>query len=58
MGKGKIADKKPLEKLVSDQFLERSESVAAEVRILAQEGKISKDARVYRSHPGPRFPPK
>ena len=35
MGTGKIADKKSLEKLVSDQFQERSESVAAEVRVLA-----------------------
>ncbi|MDD1760920.1 MAG: YkgJ family cysteine cluster protein [Methanothrix sp.] len=52
INKGKIADKKSLEKLVVQQFQERSESVATEVRILAQEGKISSDARVYRSHPG------
>jgi uncharacterized protein len=58
IGTGKIADKKPLEKLVGDQFLERSEAVATEVRILAEESKIQKDARVFRSHPGPRFPPK
>ncbi len=37
-----------------EQFRERSESVAAEVRILAQEGKIAKDAKIYRSHPGRR----
>jgi uncharacterized protein len=55
---GKIADKKPLEKLVIDQFQERSEAVATEVRTLLMEGKISGGARVYRSHPGPRFPPK
>ena len=54
MGKGKIADKKVLERLVYDQFQQRSESVAAEVRILAQEGKIPRDARIYRSHPGRR----
>jgi uncharacterized protein len=58
MEKGKIANKKSLEKLVSDQFRKRSESVAAEVRTLALEGKISRDAMIYRSHPGPRFPPK
>jgi hypothetical protein len=58
MGDGKMADKKSLEKLVLDQFRERSEVVATEVRILAEEGKISRDAGVYRSHPGPRFPPK
>ena len=56
IGAGKMADKKSLEKLVSDQFRERSESVAAEMRVLAEEGKISRDAGVYRSHPGPRFP--
>jgi uncharacterized protein len=54
IGKGKIADKRQLEKLVSDQFVTRSESVAAEVRILAQEGRISCDALVYRSYPGRR----
>ncbi|MFA6373437.1 MAG: YkgJ family cysteine cluster protein, partial [Methanothrix sp.] len=53
-GNGKIADKKLLEKLVSDQFQERSEAIATEVRILAQDGKISSDARIYRSHPGRR----
>jgi uncharacterized protein len=58
IGKGKIADNRQLEKLVSDQFVKRSESVAAEVRILAQEGRISEDAVVYRSHPGRRAQPK
>ena len=52
IGNGKIADKKELERLVYEQFQQRSESVAAEVRILAQEGKIQRDARIYRSHPG------
>ena len=54
MGKGKIADRKRLERLVLDQFKERSESVAAEVRTLAEEGRIGKNARIYRSHPGRR----
>ena len=54
IGNGKIADKKELERLVYEQFQQRSESVAAEVRILAQEGKISQDAMIFRSHPGRR----
>ena len=54
MGKGKIADRNRLERLVLDQFKERSESVAAEVRTLAEEGRIGKNARIYRSHPGRR----
>jgi Fe-S-cluster containining protein len=54
MGKGKIAEKKMLEELVSRQFVERSESVASEVRTLAEQGKIASDARVFRSHPGRR----
>ncbi len=52
VGKGKIADKKSLEKLVADQFMERSESVAAEIQKLAEEGRISSDLKIYRSHPG------
>jgi Fe-S-cluster containining protein len=58
IGKGKIADKKQLETLVGDQFRERSEVVAAEVQILVEEGKIQSNASVFRSHPGPRYPPK
>jgi Fe-S-cluster containining protein len=54
MGKGKIADRKRLEGLVLDQFRERSQSVASEVRALAEAGKIAKNARIYRSHPGRR----
>ncbi|HNX09141.1 MAG TPA: YkgJ family cysteine cluster protein [Methanothrix sp.] len=52
MGAGKMADRKALEKMVADQFKERSESVAAEVRSLVALGMISGDAKVYRSHPG------
>jgi Fe-S-cluster containining protein len=52
IGKGKMADKRMLEKLVSDQFLQRSESIAAEVQRLAAEGKIQKSAEIYRSFPG------
>ena len=54
IGKGKRREKKDLEKLVSDQFLQRSESVATEVQRLAAMGMIQKDAKVYRTHPGRR----
>jgi Fe-S-cluster containining protein len=54
MGKGNIAEKKMLQEMVSKQFMQRSESVAAEVRYLAEQGKIAIDARVFRSHPGRR----
>jgi len=55
IGKGKMADKKKLEKLVSDQFQQRSESVATEVQRLAAEGKIRKSAEIYRSFPGKKY---
>lgn len=51
IGKGKSAAKRDLEKLVVDQFKQRSESVASEVRRLAAEGMIRKDAQIYRTHP-------
>ncbi len=54
IGKGKKVDGKDLEKLVVSQFLQRSESIAIEVRKLAAEGKIQKDAKIYRSFPGRR----
>jgi uncharacterized protein len=55
IGKGKMADKKMLEKLVSDQFLQRSESVAIEVQRLAAKGNIHKSAEIYRSFPGKKY---
>lgn len=54
IGKGKRVAKGDLEKLVVDQFRDRSESIASEVRVLATEGKIQKDAEVYRTLPGRR----
>ncbi len=57
IGKGKKVDKKALEKLVVEQFLLRSRSVAAEVQKLAAEGRIQKDAKVYRTIPGRRSKP-
>lgn len=52
IGRGKRAAKRDLEKLVVDQFRQRSGSVAAEVQRLAAEGKVRKDARIYRTLPG------
>ncbi|MCX6681234.1 MAG: YkgJ family cysteine cluster protein [Methanothrix sp.] len=54
IGKGKSVAKKDLERLVVDQFRQRSESIASEVGILAREGKIQKDAEVCRTLPGRR----
>jgi uncharacterized protein len=54
IGKGKSVSKKDLERLVIDQFRQRSETIASEVRILGAEGKIQKDAEVYRTLPGRR----
>ncbi|OPY50339.1 MAG: Flagellin N-methylase [Methanosaeta sp. PtaU1.Bin060] len=52
IGTGRKVDKRSLEKLVVEQFRERSEAVAAEVRKLAGTGRIQKDARVFRTLPG------
>jgi hypothetical protein len=54
MGKGKFAAKKDMETLVVDQFRQRSESVASEVRKLAAEGTIQKGAKIFRTMPGRR----
>jgi len=54
IGKGKAAAKKDLEKLVIDQFRQRSESISLEVQKLAADGKIQKDAQIYRTLPGRR----
>jgi hypothetical protein len=54
IGRGKNVAKNDLEKLVVDQFRQRSESIASEMRILGAEGKIQKDAEVYRTFPGRR----
>jgi Fe-S-cluster containining protein len=57
IGKGKNVDRKALVKLVTDQFRARSECVAAEVQCLVAEGKIRKDAAVYRTLPGGKSKP-
>jgi Fe-S-cluster containining protein len=54
MGVGKEPDRKKLEKLVLDQFIERMEAIGPKVQRLRMEGKILPDARIYRTMPGKR----
>lgn len=54
IGKGASVDKKRLEKLVVDQFLNRTESIFPKVQRLASEGKIDRCAKIYRTLPGRR----
>ncbi len=54
IGTGTNTDKKELEKLVVDQFLQRTECIAPQIQRLALEGKIQKGAEVYRTLPGRR----
>lgn len=54
IGKGKSINKKALETLVVDQFLERTQSIAPEIQRLAAKGMIQKDAKIYRTYPGKR----
>lgn len=52
IGKGKPVDRKKLEKLVEDQFLQRMEDITPQIERLNASGAISKDARVFRTLPG------
>jgi Fe-S-cluster containining protein len=52
IGKGVVADKHELVRLVMDQFTQRDESISPVVQKLVKKGKIRKDARVYRTMPG------
>lgn len=54
IGKGSSVDKKKLEKLVVNQFIQRAESVASEVQKLRARGEISGEAQIYRTMPGRR----
>lgn len=54
IGKGSHVDKRKLEKLVVDQFVQRADSVASEVRNLRARDAISKGAQIYRTMPGRR----
>jgi uncharacterized protein len=52
IGKGKKVDKRKLEKLVVDQFLQRTEDINPHVQRLNASGAISKKARIFRTLPG------
>lgn len=54
MGKGKRVDKRKLEKLVADQFLQRSEDITPHVQRLKASGEIAEKARIFRTLPGRR----
>lgn len=54
IGKGKVVDKKGLEKLVADQFMERAQCVALEIQKLREDGKLAEEAQIYRTMPGRR----
>ena len=56
IGKGVSVDKVKLEKLVVDQFLQRSDSILPRVQRLASEGKIDRCAKIYRTLPGRKTP--
>jgi Fe-S-cluster containining protein len=52
IGKGELARKGELEKLVAEQFIQRAMSVASEVQRLRASGAISGNAQIYRTVPG------
>jgi len=52
IGKGKPVDKRKLEKLVADQFLQRTEDIDPHIQRLNASGLISSQARVFRTLPG------
>ena len=54
VGKGQRVDKRKLEKLVVDQFLQRTEDIAPHVQRLNASGAISEKARIFRTLPGRR----
>ena len=54
VGKGHRVDKRKLEKMVVDQFLQRTEDVAPHILRLRASGVISERSRVFRTLPGRR----
>jgi len=54
IGKGQKVDKKKLEKLVADQFVQRTEDINPHVQRLNASGAISENAMIFRTLPGRR----
>jgi len=52
IGMGKMVDKKKLEGLVAEQFLQRSEDISPHIQKLNSSGAIASGARIYRTLPG------
>jgi hypothetical protein len=52
IGKGKMVDKKKLEGLVAEQFLQRSEDISPHIQKLNASGEIASGSRIYRTLPG------
>jgi uncharacterized protein len=54
IGKGKSVDRRKLEKMVADQFMQRTADITPHIRRLADSGAISAQARIFRTLPGRR----
>lgn len=52
IGKGKSTDRSKLEKLVLDQFMQRTEDIAPQIQSLAAKGMIAQGAQIFRTLPG------
>jgi len=52
IGKGKKVDRKKLEKMVTDQFTQRTEQILPKIQKLSIEGKILPGAEICRTMPG------
>jgi Fe-S-cluster containining protein len=54
IGRGEVADKEGLKRLVAEQFLSRAQSVTSEIRELRARGMVRADAEIFRTLPGRR----
>lgn len=54
IGKGKNVDRRKLEEMVTNQFLQRTADIAPHIQRLANSGAISAQARIFRTLPGRR----
>lgn len=54
IGKGEVVDKRKLERLVSELFLQRTSDINPQLQRMMASGAISANAKVYRTLPGKR----
>lgn len=54
IGKGEVVDKRKLERLVSELFLQRTSDINPQLQRIMASGAISANAKVYRTLPGKR----